>query len=288
MRHPHRRLAVAIATLAVVGLAAACVPPPPPATESWTFRATQVTINDSQDEVRDPLFGLCLVIPNCDDEPYTLNIGFRVKVGQPNSAQTFVVNNRTDAPSVGEGSTATLTGSQQNAVTFTNVRPLDVVDLLNPANKLEVMGVYTWASEEDWVGNGVAADSVASLLRSGLNATVATGTLPSDASLILDLVLDDILGALGILAQNIPLFGLGDDVLDGALYVGLAAKGTLSEVIDGVIPTTPPLTFNIPVLDLPPNIVGSGYFTTRNPKEFTQSFSGWGGTHTYRFRVSKN
>ncbi len=288
MHRTRTRLAAVVGILAVMGVAASCVPPAPTA-ESWTFRANSVTVNDSQDEIRDPLFGLCIAIPSCEDEPYTLNIGFRVKIGVPGSADAFVVNNRTDAPeNVGEGVTVNLTGNAQNAVTWNNIKPLDVADLLNSANKLEVVGVYTWASEEDLVGNGVAADGVAGLLEDALNATLATGTLPSDASLILDLVLDNILGALGLLAQNIPLFGLGDDVLGGALYIGIGAKGGLADIINGTIGSTPPLTFDIPIVSLPPDIDGGGFFTFKNSKSFTQQFSGADGTHTYNFSVSKN
>ena len=150
--------------------------PQAPTTESWTFRANSVTVNDSQDEVRDPIFGLCIAIPSCEDEPYTLNIGFRVKIGVAGSADAFVVNNRTDAPeNVGEGVTVNLTGNAQNAVTWNGIKPLDVLDLLNSSNKLEVVGVYTWSSEEDLVGNGLAADGVAGVLEDALNATLAAG-----------------------------------------------------------------------------------------------------------------
>ena len=260
-----------------------------PTTESWTFRANSVTVNDSQDEIRDPFFDLCIAIPSCEDEPYTLNIGFRVKIGVAGSADAFVVNNRTDAPeNVGEGVTVNLTGNSQNAVTWNGIKPLDVLDLLNSSSKLEVVGVYTWASEEDTIGNGLAADGVAGVLEDALNATLAAGSLPSDASLILDLVLDNILGALGLLAQNVPLFGLGDDVLGGALYIGIGAKGDLANIINSAIGNTPPITFAIPLLDLPPDIVGGGFFTMKNSKTFTQTFSGAGGTHSYNFGVSKN
>ncbi len=52
--------ALAISALGIVALAAAaCAPMPAPATESWTFRADQVTINDSQDEIGDVL-GHCI------------------------------------------------------------------------------------------------------------------------------------------------------------------------------------------------------------------------------------
>ncbi|MEX0768172.1 MAG: hypothetical protein WD029_06850 [Microthrixaceae bacterium] len=272
-----------VAVVAVMALAASCAPMAAPATESWTFKANSVKINDSQDELRDPFFGACIAIPNCDDEPYALQIGFRVKIGVANSAQTFVVNNRTYAPSVGEGSTRALTGNQQNAANFGNLRPLTLIDLFNSSNKLEVVGVYTWASEEDLVGNGVAADGVAGLLKDALNATLAKGALPADASFILDLILDNILGALGLLAQNVPLFGLGDDVLGGALYIGIGAKGDLANIINSAIANVPPLTFDIPIVNLPPDIVGGGIATMGGTKNFSQQFSGAGGTHTYDF-----
>ncbi|KLR60929.1 hypothetical protein IMCC26207_109444 [Actinobacteria bacterium IMCC26207] len=272
-----------VAVVAVMALAASCAPAAAPAGESWTFKANSVKIDDSQDELRDPIFGACIAIPNCDDEPYALQIGFRVKIGVPNSAQTFVVNNRTDAPSVGEGSTRTLTGNQQNAATFGNVKPLSLIDLFNSANKLEVVGSYTWASEEDLVGNGVAADGVAGVLKDALNATLAKGSLPADASFILDLILDNIVGALGLLAQNVPLFGFGDDVLGGSLFLGIGAKGDLANIINSAIAAVPALTFDIPLLDLPPDIVGSQIATMGGAKSFTQQYSGSGGRHTYGF-----
>jgi hypothetical protein len=281
-------VAAVVGILAVMGLAASCIPQTPTA-ESWTFRATSVKVNSSQDAVYDPLFGLCISFAGCSDEPYPLNIGFRVKIGVPGSAQAFVVNNRTDAPeNVSPGQTVNLVGNQQGAATFNNITPLDTLDLLNSSNKLEIVGVYTWASEEDLIGNGVAADGVANILKDALNATLATSSLPSDASFILDLVVDNILGALGLLAQNVPLFGLGDDVLGGGLYLGIGAKGSLADIINGVIGNTPPITFAIPLLDLPPDIVGGGFFTMKGPKSFTQTFAGAGGSHTYNFNVAKN
>jgi cytochrome c-type biogenesis protein CcmE len=292
MHRTRTRLAAAVGILAVMGVAAACVPPPAPVSESWTFRATQVTVNDSQDEVR--VFGACANF-NCEDEPYTLNIGFRAKIGQAGSAQAFVVNNRTDAPeNIDEGQTVALNGNAQNAVTFNNIKPLDVIDLVNTNNKLEIVGVYTWASEEDFTGNGVAADTVANLFEDALNATVAAGSLPSDPSFILDLVLDNLLGALGLIGNqllniSIPLLGdVGDDVLGGGLYIGIGAKGSLASIIDGATASTPPITFNIPVVNIVPDITGGGFFTMSGPKTFNQTFTGDDGQHTYQFSVSKN
>ena len=169
-----------------------------------------------------------------------------------------------------------------------------MLDLLDANNKLEVVGVYTWASEEDSIGNGVAADTVANLFEDALNATVAAGSLPSDPSLILDLVLNNMLGALGLIGNqllNISIPGLGDvgdDVLGGGLYIGIGAKGTLATIIDGATVNTPPITFEIPVVNIVPDITGGGFFTMGGPKNFTQTFTGDGGQHTYQFSVSRN
>ncbi len=74
-----------VAVLAVV--AAACVTPgaPPPAqtTGNWKIEATTLTVVDDNNDC----FGVCLA-----DEPYLVNLAFRVQFNTPNSASTFVVD----------------------------------------------------------------------------------------------------------------------------------------------------------------------------------------------------
>ena len=286
MHRTRSRLVGLIGVLAVMGVAASCAPPSPPSAQTWTFRGTQVTVNNSQDET-------CVIIcVNREDEPYLINIGFRVKIGVEGSAQTQVANTRGSAlQDVGAGETRNLNSSQAGTITWANHRPLDILDLVNPDNALEVVGVYSWAAEEDFVGLGVAADATADVLRDALNQTLAAGDLPSDAGMIFDLILDNILGALGLLAQNIPLLGLGDDVLGGGLFIGVGAKGTLGDIIEESIGSAPPLTFNIPLVTLPPDIQGGGFFATTGNvgagKNFTTSYSGADGRHTYNYRAER-
>ncbi len=274
--------AAAIGLLAVVTIAAgACAPQTPGggiATKDWQFRGTQVTVNDSQDSI-----GICWPAVLCQDEPYLLNIGFRVKIGQAGSAQVQVTNDRTNAPeNVGEGQTVQVAPGPGGQNIFNGVQALDVLDLANSANKLEVFGTYVWASEEDQVGNGLAADSVADALEDALNSTLATANLSSlDASFILDLILGNIGNAFGILVQNIPLLGLGDDLLGGGMYIGIGAQGTLGAALDATIGTTPFPAINLPVVNIPPNISAGGFYTLTGPKTFTQTFNGAGGSHTW-------
>ena len=190
---------------------------------------------------------------------------------------------------LGAGESHALVGNEQAAVSFTSITPLDVLDALNSNNQMEIFGTYTWAMEQDEVGIQAAANSVANLFKDALNATVANATLPNgDTDALVDLVLDllfaNLGGAITILLSNIPLLGLGDDLLGGAFYVGIGATGTLASLIDvalaGVsVPALPLLGDNL----IPPKIVGGGLYTLGGARNFSQAFNGAGGQHTYNF-----
>ena len=286
-----RMLTVAI--ISAFGLiAAACAPPAPggggaPAPVDWSFKGTQMHSVDSQDEVR--VFGACVALPNCDDEPFLLQVAFSVTLGEPGSAQAWTVTGD-ESTGVSEGDTIALTGGKQAEVTFAGVQPLDVLDALNPANKMDIVGTYTWAAESDLINSlGVGANSIAGIFETALNDTIAAGVLPSDESaliqLILDLLFNNIGNAFGVIASNIPCLGLCDDVLGGRVYIGLGATGVLAGAIDAVlggfaIPAIPMVGDNL----VPPPIHGGGLYTMGGAKAFAdQSFPGAGGEHEYDF-----
>jgi len=271
--------------LAITSVVATACPPPASSTPvNWSFRATQVTVNSSQDETC--VLGVCV---NTNDEPYVLNVNFRVKFGQANSASTFVTGSRSNAQSsMGAGSTHAIAATDGAAAkaTFSNVVPLDVLDLTDANNHLEILGSYAWALEEDTVGVGAAADSVAGVLKDALNATIATGTLPSDLSSLLSIITSNLGSAIVILAQNIPLLGLGDDIMGGGMYVGLGVKGSLADIINSSIASTPFPNISIPLVSLPPDITHGGFYTTGAVKDFNgQSWSCCGGQHTWNFEA---
>lgn len=277
----------ALALLSTIGLiAAACVPPVPPAPVDWSVKGTQIHSVDSQDEIR--VAGVCIAIPDCNDETYLITVAFRVKIGEPGSAQAWVVKGSTKN-GVAEGNTYTLTGGQQGTVSFPAVQPLDVLDALNPDNKMEVIGTYTWAAEEDWIDSlSGGANAVADAFEGALNSLVATATLPDqDVPDLIDLVLDVLFNNIGsafrLILSNIPCLGLCDDVLGGRVYVGLGATGTLGSLIDDAL-----VGASVPAINLvgdnsvPPNIQGGGLFTLTGAKTFAnQSFVGAGGHHQY-------
>lgn len=280
------KAAIAATTLAVG--AVACTAPAAPVPVTWKFEATNVTVNDAQDEIR--LFGGCIAIPNCNDEPYVINIGARVKVGVANSASAQVISSRDHNPEdVPAGESRALSGLSGGAVSFPNVSRLNVTDLLNTNNKLEIFVIYTWVLEEDTVPVNTAANDVAAILVDALNDTVATASIPTDIDVLLDLILSNLGNAFTLLLSNIPLLGLGDDVGGGAFSIGIASRGTLATGIEAAIGNANIPAFDIPVLDLPPSIKHVNIFATGVTKNFTgQGFDQYGdGVHTYDFRSSQ-
>ncbi|MCP4435472.1 MAG: hypothetical protein GY812_08255 [Actinomycetia bacterium] len=279
-----------VSLFAAIGLiAAACAPPAAPPAQTWEVSATKVVNVDSQDEIRDPVFGWCIAIPNCNDEPYVINIGTRVKIGVPNSASGFVKTSRDNNPEdVPEGETRNLSGDAGAPAVFTGVRPLDVGDLLNTNNKLEVVVVYSWVMEEDLVAVNTAANDVKDILVDALNSTLAAGSLPNDAEDLVDLILNNLGSAFTLLLSNIPLLGLGDDVGGGALHVGIGAKGALAGIVDTAIGAATIPSFDIPILDLPPDIKHVNIFSMAGTSTFTgQRFDQYGdGIHDYDFRAT--
>lgn len=283
-----KRSTLLVAAVSALALVAAACGPPPPSTDKWEFKATNVTVNDAQDEIR--LFGACVAIPNCNDEPYVINVATRVKIGVPNSASGFVVSSRANNPeNVPAGQSRSLTGAAGAPAVFPGVQRLDIADLLNTNNHLEVMVIYTWVMEEDTVPVNTAANDVKDMLVDSLNATLAKGSVPSDPNLLLDLILSNLGNAFTLLLSNIPLLGLGDDVGGGAFNVGIAAKGGLAGVIDASIGTASIPSFAIPVLDLPPDVQHVNIFAMGGTRTFTdQAFDQYGdGVHTYDFQANK-
>jgi hypothetical protein len=289
-RRTRRRSATFVAAfISVAMVAAACTPPPPPTLKTWEFKSTQVTVN----EANDCTFGLaCGFLGTDRDEAYVLHIAFRVKLGEANSAQTWVAGSRSNDTGVDEGSTATLTGAAQNAVTFPNVSTLDVANL--SSNKLEVVGTYAWVMEKDTIGVGLAADSMAGVLKTALNQTLAASGGTTDPGSILDLIFGNLDSAIGILVNNIPTLGLGDDALGAGFYVGIGAKGGLATTLNNALATFTIPDLTIPILELPPDIQEVGVFTMENTKTFTgQRFDNGGclipqcGIHTYNFQANQ-
>lgn len=287
-------VAVTATLLALATFIAACTPTPAPGAppglpQDWQFRPSQVWIEEANDCVPDLGSG-CLIGSSNVDEAYILNVAFRVKLGQANSAQAWVAGSRNNAKALAEGQTATLHDPTNNKAVWRDVYALDLFDLANSASRLEIFGTYVWAMEADTVGVAGAASDVASVLKDALNATVAASSAQFDTNLILDIIFDNLGNAFTLLLANIPLLGLGDDAMGGGIYVGIGAVDVLAGIIDDAIGGFSIPSFDIPVLELPPDIQQSGIFTMGGIRTFNgEVFDNDGclieqcGRHRYNF-----
>lgn len=276
---------LAICALALGLVAAACTPPPPPPVENWNFNSTQVRVNSATDALYAPdwLGGGCIAIPNCNDEPYVINIWFRVKFGVANSAQAGVVytDDCGSEISIGAGSSRALSGCQAGNVAFNDVQMLDLLDI-NDQNPIELMGVWQWVMEEDQFG--INAGGIATALQKVLNDTVASGEAPPTDNLVSYIInvlfsggfVQSFQTAIGLLGINVPV--LGDDAMGSRLYAAVNARGGLADAI-GTSTTSGGISvgFGIPSMQSI-SITGLG----NSPIGFDNMTSaGAGGSHSY-------
>src|SRR4051794_21521399 len=131
-------LAGVLVITAVVATACPVPAPAPPTAVNWGFKATQVTVNEGQDEGYTdfpwPVGRQCTSLEGCQDEPYVLIVNFRVKFGVKGSAQTWVTGNRSDSHGgMRDGDVWPIPDGSGLAAkaTFANVAPVDVLDLLD-------------------------------------------------------------------------------------------------------------------------------------------------------------
>jgi hypothetical protein len=314
VRHARRRLvAGATALVAVLGLVgAACTPPAPPS--NFTFRAEQVTVLQNNDpystvNVFGQLFcGIVEVLDGCYDEPYLINIWFKVTIGQPNSAQAGVVSTRADSgqrlPAVCEvgrqapaglcpvgsetldlpSGTSPRTGA---TVTFGQMPRPDVLDLAN-GEPITIAGVWTWAMEQDLIGVATP-NQLASVLRTALNGVLANevfnGTPEELVQFVVDLLGQAIgVGGAALLSAITSQLG-GDDLLGSRMNIFIGSRGLLADVIDGVVPDLAGFNLGIASAGIP-DVLGISVRSTNNRTIRNQVFDR-DGVHVYRFRASR-
>ena len=281
-----------VAVLLLTAMTAACTPPAPyagPPTKDVSFAANSVTVNSSNDKGV-CVFGVC--VPPANDEPFVINVWFRMKIGVANSATTGVVTGDNAWPGTfdqgpGEGQSHTYTGGQQGTVNFSGMSTPDVGDLLQGA-PVEIAGVWSWKMEADLIGVGSVATTAANALKTVLNDVLGGATLPSDASQIVSLILNA-LGGVGngfatlasTIASIIP-FGPSDDGMGSAFYIGVGASGTLSDIITSTAGSVAFPSIAIPVVSVPPDIGGGAIFSLGASHSFSNNYTNGGvsGQHT--------
>jgi PKD repeat protein len=273
-----RRFLAAISLTALLGgVVAACSVPPGTTPQGSNFRFTvnRIGVVEHNDTL---LYGK-------RDEVFAVNLWFRVKVNQPNSAQVGIAGNRSAAfNDLGDGESRALPANEQATVGFNNLRLLDVGDLLNTNNKLEIVGSWTWAMEKDDVSIAGVQANIQNVVKNALNATVAAGTLPEDPADLVPVLMGDFGEAFdlvaGALFSNIP--GIPDDAVGSRFYIGVGSTGTLSNIIDLAAQSVSFPSVAIPVVSVPPDIDGGAIFSLGHNNSFTGQVMGSGdGRHDY-------
>lgn len=272
----------AIAALAVFAVvAAACGTPPPSPTDptNFQFKVNRVTVLNHNDDF----------IYGSKDEPYAMNLWFRVRLGEPGSAQTGVAGNRAGAvSSLGNGQSANLPPAGQGLVDFNGVKLLDWDQVADGSNKLEIIGVWTWAMERDDVSVAGVANNAMSILRDALNLTIAQGGLPEDPSKLVGLITDDIGRTIqliaGALFGSIP--GIPDDAIGSRFYVGLGTRGTLGQIVEETASGVALPSISIPIVTVPPDIGGGRIFSLDRDHTFNgEIFDQGQGRHAYDLQM---
>jgi hypothetical protein len=69
------------------------------------------------------------------------------------------------------------------------------------------------------------------------------------------------------------------------VYVGIGVNGTLGALVDSALASATPIPYiNMgPDNTIPPDVQGGGVFTLTGVRNFTQTFVGADGSHTYNF-----
>lgn len=288
MQNRTKRWSAAAVVVTALALVAACTPAPVPGPGGivgsyFQFRGTNVTVVNHNDS---GLYG-------SQDEPYLYNIGFRVALNEPGSAEVQVSGGRGNAiSSLGDGQSASLSGGQRAAVNVDSVDLLDVLDLTDPSRHLEIVGNWVWAMERDDVSVGQLVQDTADLLEDALSAFMSAGTLPSDPNdlidLIIDVLFDDFFNSLGVLLgalfQSIP--GITDDTVGSRMYIGIGATGTFSTILDAALTAVPPIgPIEIPIVTIPPDIVEVVPYSLGHNNYFDNQAMTGGGRHDYNLEM---
>jgi hypothetical protein len=225
--------AVPVLLLSVALVGAACSAPPAP--KDWKIKPISVTVDDGEDN-------------DGGDEPYIIQVGFRSKVGVPDSSSASISSQcyRGKLPAnnaAPDGTTVQIPAGSAD-VAFPGVVNLDIADLAMDAAPFEVIGTLTFVMERDGIFGGCAvSDALRSallgVLSDALDVLIANSPVPPTTEELIDLVvanLGDFVAAAGSLIGAV-LEGLGnpDDVIGVAAQIHLPTKGALTDLVNGAL-----------------------------------------------------
>lgn len=229
----YRKSMAAIGLIATLALFASACTIPAPAQRTWKVKPVSIKVIDKEDA--DP-----------GDEPYVIQLGFRSKLGVPNSSSAFMVSQcRTPGalPAANAGTPGTVVPIPAGSadVTFPAVQNLDVGDVLLETAPLEIFGTLTFAMERDGVFDGscIVTDMLETVLvgtmRDALDLLIADADTPPTQEALINLIVDhlgDFVSLIpGLIGAAIEGLGNPDDILGVAAQIHLPTAGAFTDLL---------------------------------------------------------
>ncbi len=226
-----RRSAVAVLAVTAGLLATSCTPGGPP-TNNWKVSAKSITVHQQEDW-------------DAGDEPYVMQLGFRSKLGVPNSSSTSFssqcYNGKLPAPdSAPSGSTITLPAGA-STINLGDIQSLDLGDIALGTAPLEIIGTLTFVAERDGVFESCAMSdalnaALSGTVRDAIELLIARSAVPPTTEDIINLVVQNLGNFLQAAASLVATFieGLGDpdDIIGIAAQIHLPTSGALTDLIN--------------------------------------------------------
>lgn len=232
IRRSAHRSALAVVLVVTAGiLAAACTPGGPPPS-NWKVSPKLITVHHQEDF-------------DAGDEPYVMQLGFRSKLGVPNSSSTSFSSQcyngmlpaQDSAPS---GTTVTVPAGAAT-INLGDIQRLDVGDLALGTAPLEIIGTLTFVAERDGVFQSCALSdalqaALSGTVRDAIELLIARSDVPPTTQAIIDLVVNNLGNFLQAAASLVGTFieGLGDpdDIIGIAAQIHLPTSGALTDLIN--------------------------------------------------------
>lgn len=280
-----RKAIIAATVVAALSVLAASCTLPTPASRTWKVKAISVEVVDQNDY-------------DAGDEPYVIQLGFRSKLGVPNSADAFVVsqcNSGAGMPATDVGTPGTVVPIPPGGadIVFPEAKNLDIGDVLLETAPLEIFGTMSFVMERDvLIGTCAWTETINNvlpgILRDSLNLLIGQSPIPPTEQQLVDLVvglLDDFVAAIpGAIAITIEGVGASpDDLLGVALQIHLPTAGVFTNLLDLGLTLAGIDNGHLDIPDLPPTMkfrIGKLL-----PSSASFTFEDVGQTHIYNSAV---
>lgn len=265
-------------------LAGACTVPNGPPKHDWKVKPVSVKVVNKED-------------PDAGDEPYVIQVGFRSKIGVPDSSWAGIssqcYSRKLPANNVGKPGTVVPIPPGSADIAFPNAQNLDIGDVLLKTAPLEIFGTISFVMERDGLfpTSCAMSDAFRSILVPALSRALNlllgnVNTPPTQDQLIKLIVglLGNVLSGIGSLIVSV-LEGLGnpDDVLGTVIQIHLPTKGAFTDLMKFGLAVAGLDNGELPIEGLPDSVkfrIGQLL-----PSKATFNLSGPGYNHIYTSSV---